>query len=405
MEHGPSETGDFQLPVRLNTKNNRLAGESSSTVHQSQSERFSGRFGEALRVSYLVEMNRSTPASPLRRSLGFIVKFTVPVAIIAWLLWSIEPEQWEELRGQQKHVGLLVAALSLALLALATSFVRWGLLVRCQGIPLSLVETLRLGAIGFLLSFVSVGSVGGDLFKAIFLARRSPGKRVEAVASVIVDRGSGLFGLLLIASLALLFAPPVAAAEDRETLRQMGRGATLLMGLGAVLTAVLVLGGRSIDRLVQGASRLRLVGPYLARGALPLRAFHTHPWGFANSVVLSVVVQSLFAASVYLIAAGLYGGKQAIPTLTEHFIIVPFGMLASSLPIAPAGLGLFEAAVEWGYRVVPAIVTKASGTMVALVFEFVKVVLAVAGVIFYWTAGREVRKSIEESETEEASGE
>lgn len=360
-----------------------------------------GWFGELLPVDYLAVMNRSTPSSPLRRSLIFIAKFTVPLAIIAWLIWSIEPEKWEELREQEKHFGLLAAALSVALLALATSFLRWGLLVRCQGIPLTMLEAFRLGAIGFLFSFVSVGSVGGDLFKAIFLARRSPGKRVEAVASVIVDRGAGLFGLLLIASLALLFAPPVAAAEDRETLRQMGRGATLLMGLGVVVTAVLVLGGRSIDRLVQQASRIRLIGPFLARGALPLRAFHTHPWGFATSVLLSIIVQSSFAISLYLVAAGLYGGKAAIPTLAEHFIVVPFGMLASALPIAPAGLGIFEAAVEWGYRVVPAVATKASGTMVALVFEFVKVVLAVVGVIFYWTAGREVRNSIEESETEE----
>lgn len=346
-------------------------------------------------------MNRSSPPSPLRRSLTVIAKFTVPIAIIAWLIWSIQPEQWEELREQKKQFGLLLAALSVALLALAASFVRWGLLVRCQGIPLSMLEALRLGAIGFLLSFVSVGSVGGDLFKAIFLARRSPGKRVEAVASVFVDRGSGLFGLLLIASLALLFAPPVAAAEDRETLRQMGRGATLLMGVGVVVIAILVLGGRSIDRLVQRSARVRWIGPYLARAALPLRAFHTHPWGFVISVLLSIIVQSLFATSVYLIAAGLYGGKEAIPTLAEHFIIVPFGMLVSALPIAPAGLGVFEAVVEWGYRVVPGVATKASGTMVALVFEFVKLVLAVVGVIFYWTAGRDVRESIEESETEE----
>lgn len=365
----------------------------------------SSRFGEFLGVGYLAEMNRTTPPSPIRRSLALIVRFAVPMAIIGWLLWSIESEQWAELREQKKDFGVLAAALGVALLALATSFVRWGLLVRCQGIPLSMLEAFRLGAIGFLLSFVSVGSVGGDLFKAVFLARRSPGKRVEAVASVIVDRGSGLFGLLLIASLALLFAPPVAAAEDRETLRQMGRGATLLMGVGVAVTAVLVVGGRSIDRFVQQVAKLRLIGPPLARAAQPLRAFHTHPWGFANSVLLSVGVQSLFAVSVFLVAAGLYGGKQSIPTLAEHFVIVPFGMLASALPIAPAGLGLFEFAVEWGYRVVPAMDTKASGTMVALVFEFVKLLLAIVGIIFYWTAGREVQQSIEEESRLESGGE
>ncbi|MEL7263559.1 MAG: hypothetical protein AAFP69_01945, partial [Planctomycetota bacterium] len=45
----------------------------------------------------------------------------------------------------------------------------------------------RLGAIGFLFSFVSPGSVGGDLFKAVFLARRARGKTTECFASVFAD--------------------------------------------------------------------------------------------------------------------------------------------------------------------------------------------------------------------------
>lgn len=199
-------------------------------------------------------MNRSHPQSPMFRLLAILLKFLVPAAIIGWLIWSIQPEQWAELREQDKDFARLGVALVLALLALATSYVRWGLLVRCQGIPLSMLEAFRLGAIGFLLSFVSAGSVGGDLFKAIFLARRSPGKRVEAVASVFVDRGSGLLGLLIIFSLALLLAPPVAEADDRETLRQIGRGATLLMAVGLALTAVLVLGGRSVDAAIGWSS-------------------------------------------------------------------------------------------------------------------------------------------------------
>jgi uncharacterized membrane protein YbhN (UPF0104 family) len=206
--------------------------------------------------------------------------------------------------------------------------------------------------------------------------------------------------LLLIASVALLLAPPVDEVEDREMLRQMGQGAAGLMAIGVLGTAVLVLGGRPIDRLIERSSQWRWIGPPLARLAQPLRAFHRHPWGFAISVVLSVLVQSLFAVSVFLVAFGLYGGRGSVPELSEHFLIVPVGMLASALPIAPAGLGLFEAAIEWGYRVVPAVPTRASGTLVALVFEFVKLLLAIIGVIFYWTAGRDVQQSIEASERE-----
>ncbi len=103
--------------------------------------------------------------------------------------------------------------------------------------------------------------------------------------------------------------------------------------------------------------------------------------------------------SMYLIARGLYTDP---PTLAEHFVIVPIAMLASALPITPAGIGLLEASMDKMYDIIPAVPTEASGTLVALVFEIVKVVMAVLGTIFYWTASKEVRESIEIAEEEAA---
>lgn len=340
-----------------------------------------------------------------RRHLLTFVKFAVPVAIISFLLWKITPEQWEQLREQPKNYGLMVAALGVALVAMSLSFVRWCLLVRCQGIPLSMLEAFRLGAISNLLSFISAGSVGGDLFKAIFLARRSPGKRVEAVASVVVDRGSGLYGLLVIVSVALLLVSPAAEGKDGENLRNIGRAATALLTLGTVVLAVLILGGKPIDRLIRWSESLPRIGTVVRRVAEPLRAFHAHPWGFLLSLLMSVGVQSMLVVSMFLVCRGLYGPSANPPTFEEHFVIVPVGVLASALPIAPAGMGVLEAAVEGMYRVVPAIPTSASGTLVALVFEIVKIVMAFIGVVFYWTAGREVRRSLEEAEEAEEAEE
>ena len=105
-----------------------------------------------------------------KKTLLTIAKFVIPIAIIAFLFMNISPEKWEKLRSQPKNYPLLATALLVALGSISISFSRWCLLVRCQGIELTIVEAFRLGAIGFLLSFVSAGSVGGDVFKAIFLA-------------------------------------------------------------------------------------------------------------------------------------------------------------------------------------------------------------------------------------------
>ena len=323
------------------------------------------------------------------------IKFIIPTVIITVLMSRIEPEQWEQLTQQPKHYGLLVAAFMVAIFATALSFARWCILVRCQGIALSMLEAFRLGAICFLLSFISVGSVGGDLFKAIFLARRRPGKRVEAVASVIVDRGSGLYGLLFLVVVGTLLLRPGEVRESAEALEDLKFIATSLFGLGTLVLLFLVFGGRSVDRLINWGSKLRLIGPVIEKVGPPFRTFHAHPYAFGSSLMMSVGVQSLFAISVYLVACSLYSDH---PNLTEHFVIVPLGMLASALPITPAGVGVWEAAVATLYEVVPATPTPASGTLVALVFEMLRILLALVATVFYWTANEEVRESLEIAE-------
>ena len=67
-----------------------------------------------------------------------------------------------------------------------------------MALPFRIRDAFRLSFLSYLLNFVSVGSVGGDLFKAFFIAREQPGRRTEAVATVVVDRIVGLYGLLLV---------------------------------------------------------------------------------------------------------------------------------------------------------------------------------------------------------------
>lgn len=333
-----------------------------------------------------------------RQILLGVGKIAVPLGIIGFLLYKIEPENWRVLAEHPKDYPLLVVALLVAILAISISFARWCLLVRCQGIQLSMLEAHRLGAICFLLNFVSVGSVGGDVFKAIFLAKRRPGKRVQAVASVLVDRGVGLYGLLLIASAAFYFHQGGGIGEaDDSNMQSLKVGCAALVITGTVVLAMLVFGGRFVDSLVTWGSNLPFVGGIVEKIGPPLRMFHDHPIAFAVSVVMSVAVHGFLTLSLYLIARSLY---PTIPTLAEHFIIVPIGLLASALPLTPAGIGVFEAAIEWLYQIIPSGEISASGALVALVFEMVKVVIAIVGTVFYWTANEEVRDSLEEAEHE-----
>ncbi len=337
-----------------------------------------------------------------------LAKFAIPITIIWFLLANhVTDEQWHDLKTHPKDYGLLAAALAVAIAAMSLSFARWCILVRCHDIELSMVEAFRLGSICFLLSFVSVGSVGGDLFKAVFLAKRRPGKRVEAVASVLVDRGVGLYGLLLIVAIGLLFLAPTDTAslvddgtESSTVNIPTIKNATLaLTALGSIVLAILVFGGKAVDGLIQRGIKLPVVGTLIQRIGPPLRMFGDHPIAFGVSIIMSMGVHIGFVISMYLIATAMYPDT---PTLSDHFVIVPIGLLASALPITPGGVGVLEGTIEGLYRIIPTTPTSASGTMVALVFEAVKVIMALIGTAFYWAANEEVKESLEAAEEEGA---
>src|SRR5689334_10075078 len=143
--------------------------------------------------------------SHIRRTLLTAVKILLGGAILAWLVFN-GWDAFEKLSAKTIDWPMLGAALICTLVMAGLSYVRWHILIRAVGIDARLIDSLRLGALGFALNFVAPGSVGGDFFKAIFLAHGHPGRRPEAVATVVVDRVMGLLTMLLLASIGILMS-------------------------------------------------------------------------------------------------------------------------------------------------------------------------------------------------------
>jgi uncharacterized membrane protein YbhN (UPF0104 family) len=149
-------------------------------------------------------------------------------------------------------------------------------------------------------------------------------------------------------------------------------------------------------RVVQSLGRVPKIGPLLARWLLVVDMYGRKPATLAAVGLLSIGIHVSVSVALYLVAAAIFAQP---PTLAEHFIIVPLANVAGALPIAPAGLGTFELAMERLYVLVPA-ETDGDGVIVALCYRMITILVAAIGIVYYWTGRKEVAEIMAEAEQE-----
>ncbi len=331
-----------------------------------------------------------------KRYLFTFLKFIIPLLILGWLFANIDRQQLQQLWQQQINWAVLSAGFALVMLAVCISFVRWYLLVRALDIPFTLADAFRLSFVAYLLNFVGVGAVGGDLFKAFFIAREQPGRRPEAVATVVLDRIIGMFALLLLTSSAIL----VSGVADAAPIVRAICNLTLVGTVVAVVMVALVLIPRfSHGRLVRSLTRIPKVGPIIGRLLIAVSIYRSRMDILAVVGLMSIGIHVLLALSLFLVATSVFDQH---PTLGEHFIIVPLSLVAGALPLTPAGLGTFEMAMSELYKLLPAH-GGGDGFIVALAYRMLTIVIAVIGVFYYWFSRREMSELIEKAEEETAA--
>jgi hypothetical protein len=319
-------------------------------------------------------------------------KFGISIGIIAYLVYRASlDDSFSKLLSGSKDWALLAAAGALCLGAVLLTILRWNLLVRALGIPLSVKDALRLGFLGYLLNFVSV-SVGGDLFKAIFLVREFPGRRADAFASILVDRIVGLYAVFVLTAAGIVVTGQLnGPIREVRVIGYLALGAT---GLGAAGMLVLLLRGPSRN---PWWAAIPYVGRPLDRLLAALAVYRTQRGVVLVSGVMSLAVHLGVTLSVYLVAAGLPGVP---PSLGSHFLIVPLAILTGCLPLPMNGLGAFEAVVDFLYiRFAETQAQTASdGLVVALAYRVLTLVVGLVGVVYYLASRREVDEVLEESE-------
>lgn len=330
-----------------------------------------------------------------RASLSGWLRLLCGVALVGWLLWQAAGhETFDQLRANPPNLGMLAVAWGVLIVAVGLSFVRWWLVSCAAGIPISLPEALRLGAIGFACNFVALGSVGGDVVKATLLAKPRPGQRGTAVTTVLVDRLMGLLGFLLFASSAILVTGGATGVEATP-LRVLCRTVLAAAAIAIVAFVIPLAPGRPLERLAKAFGKMPLVGTVAEKAGELAAVYHDGRRTLLAALLAGLAMNGVFILSFYLAAAAL---PLPIPTLAEHYFAVPLVAICGALPISPNGLGTIEAAAEYLYRTLLPEAVVGTGVLAALSHRLAMIATGVVAAAYYYAAGgRRVEDEIAEA--------
>ncbi len=225
-------------------------------------------------------------------------------------------------------VGLAVFAPVVWLLGLR---LKW--MAGMQGIELTWLRASLITYVGNFLNFFLVGLTGGDVVKAVAVARRTALKH-EAVTAVFLDRFLGLGCMILLAGVMV-----VVGWRD-PSLTGLGRH------IGIMVLVCVAMAGAYFSRTLRrwlGVGRLVSIlplGGHLRRIDRAVWVFGRAKRQIAMCAALTVVIQILSILSVFIMGRSLGMGG----SLVAYLVYVSLGWIIAAVPISFQGLGVMEAA-------------------------------------------------------------
>ena len=332
-----------------------------------------------------------------RHRLITIAKITIQLAlavgILGTLVW-LNRDELVKLHHQPKRWGFLALGFAFCLAAMLTTFVRWYVLIWAQGLPFRLRDGLRISFIGYLFNQIIPGAVSGDFVKAVLVAREQE-RRTVAIATVVIDRIVGMYGLFLVGGLAaLVFWRDLQAVPE---LHQYGSWVLAAAGVGTIGFALLFSPLLYRKALTDFLERLPVVG-HLAREVLGAMAvYHGKKRIVLLTVAMSVAVHLGLVSALYCAALALHPGWPA----RVHYVLAPIGLTINAVPLTPGGAGLGEGGMQYLFDKVG----EDGATAFVMMFAFRAMcwLIALVGVRFLVASFTETRRAIREAQPAEAA--
>lgn len=287
-------------------------------------------------------LNPDVPPLPARRvawRAGLtLAKLAVGAGLIT-LLFRRQDVRWSMVTDAISHLVAhplwLAATLTLVLACLLCGALRWWTALQGLGVPISHGRAAALFLVGHFFNGFLPGTTGGDVARALYVARATPQRGPEAVMSIVVERLAGVVMLLLLTIAGLLASP--ARHHLHVALAMLAGSAAAILAMLLALPDMPHFAAWPLLRRVAGHPRF---GPLVARLYAALRLCRTRPVLVLDLLGWSLLQHACAVASWLTLAWGLGVTFQTVPFL----LLVPALLTAQMIPLTPGGLGVRESA-------------------------------------------------------------
>ena len=327
-----------------------------------------------------------------------IIQLGVTVALLVWVYH--DPKKLSEMRDALTHARfewLAAGIVCYFLVELAAGF-RWHILLKVQGINLTLPRLSGLFLIGMFYNQFLPGGTGGDIIKSYLLWKETD-RKAGGLLAVVFDRFIGLVALVAI-TVTLVSMRFDLLAQTHETRRYLW---ILLILLGvsiASLAASFLITGFKLFHLLphKFPGRERLI-EISAAYHLYARHWIATSVAFAASLVAHLATFTTFLCAAYALRADVL--------VTNFFAVMPIERTISALPISFAGVGLREKVLQTMLHQVCGVNEGVAILIGSLSFLIMVVCCLPGGIVyfFYKPSGEAKRVRIREMQREVASAE
>jgi glycosyltransferase 2 family protein len=253
----------------------------------------------------------------LKRSIKPIVTIVLIVLLLQRVKWS----EFSKLVSSVSYFWLSIVISGYFIGQILSSF-KWWLIVRGEKKLIHYPRVLKAYFIGMYVNVLGIGTVGGDMARAIAVSN-SDTPKAFTFASVIADRAHGMLMLATIGTVA-------TATNGINMLPDI-----LWYGL-AILGLTIVLGWRfGVNTL------LKVIPTNLAIYKKIKEMSQAFPNNFKTVTLITLISVAFHTLQISLHQAMAYALNIAIPWQIL-FVTVPFVNIMSSLPISWQGLGVRE---------------------------------------------------------------